>query len=70
MLPAMNNYATELSFTSNFCNSINGRLTTTPQKRCSINPAIEKANPEVPVSTIRDVEDTMSAADAAYRKWA
>lgn len=59
-----------LSFTSNFCNTINGRLTTTTEERCSINPATEKPNPEVPVSTTRDVEDAVSAADAAYRKWA
>jgi delta 1-pyrroline-5-carboxylate dehydrogenase len=53
-----------------FCNIINGRLETTTNTRCSINPATEEKNPQVPVSTTEDVERAMTAAAAAFKQWA
>lgn len=58
-----------ISFVSDFRNSINGQLRSTLKTRHSINPATEDSNPDVPVSSAQDVEQAMSAADAAYRRW-
>lgn len=52
-----------------FYNTINGKLTTTEQTRHSINPATGKPNPEVPVSTQKDVDDSVAAAKEAFKSW-
>ncbi|KIX10526.1 uncharacterized protein Z518_01609 [Rhinocladiella mackenziei CBS 650.93] len=52
-----------------FYNTINGKLTTTEKTRHGINPATGKPNPEVPVSTPKDVDDAVAAAKAAFKTW-
>jgi len=52
-----------------FYNTINGKLTTTEQTRHGINPATGKPNPEVPVSTQKDVDDSVAAAKEAFKSW-
>ena len=52
-----------------FYNTINGKLTSTEQTRHGINPATGKANPEVPVSTQKDVDDAVAAAKEAFKSW-
>ncbi|EXJ71975.1 aldehyde dehydrogenase (NAD+) [Cladophialophora psammophila CBS 110553] len=52
-----------------FYNTINGKLTGTEQTRHGINPATGKPNPEVPVSTPKDVDDAVAAAKEAFKSW-
>jgi acyl-CoA reductase-like NAD-dependent aldehyde dehydrogenase len=52
-----------------FQNVINGRLVPTSSTRHGINPATKKANPEVPVSTQKDLDDAIAAAKVAYKTW-
>lgn len=52
-----------------FYNTINGKLTTTETTRHGINPATGKPNPEVPVSTQKDVDDSVAAAKEAFKSW-
>ncbi|OCT54947.1 Betaine aldehyde dehydrogenase, chloroplastic [Cladophialophora carrionii] len=52
-----------------FYNTINGKLTSTEQTRHGINPATGKPNPEVPVSTQKDVDDAVAAAKEAFKSW-
>ncbi|KIW96915.1 uncharacterized protein Z519_02306 [Cladophialophora bantiana CBS 173.52] len=52
-----------------FYNTINGKLTSTEQTRHGINPATGKPNPEVPVSTPKDVDDAVAAAKEAFKSW-
>ncbi|KIW75688.1 hypothetical protein Z517_10430 [Fonsecaea pedrosoi CBS 271.37] len=52
-----------------FYNTINGKSTTTEQTRHGINPATGKPNPEVPVSTQKDVDDAVAAAKEAFKTW-
>lgn len=52
-----------------FYNTIDGHLTTTEKTRHGINPANGKANPEVPVSTPKDVDDAVAAAQKAFKSW-
>ncbi|KAI1405978.1 aldehyde dehydrogenase [Hypoxylon fuscum] len=59
---------TPLSFDT-FFNVIDGKLSTTESTRCSINPSTLKNNPEVPVSTIADVEEAVQAARKAAESW-
>jgi acyl-CoA reductase-like NAD-dependent aldehyde dehydrogenase len=58
-----------LSWTT-FYNVINGKLETTKETRCSINPATEKNNPQVPVASREDVDRAMDAAEKAFKPWA
>jgi acyl-CoA reductase-like NAD-dependent aldehyde dehydrogenase len=53
-----------------FSNIIDGKLETTKETRCSINPATEQNNPPVPVATKEDVDRAMSAAQKAFKPWA
>lgn len=59
----------QLNFEDNFCNSINGKLRTTEHTRHGINPATEKLNPKVPVATIEDVGEAVTAARHAFSAW-
>jgi len=59
----------DLDLFSGFYNTINGKLTTTEKTRHGINPATGKANPEVPVSTQKDVDDAVAAAKEAFKTW-
>ncbi|GFF89612.1 probable aldehyde dehydrogenase [Aspergillus lentulus] len=52
-----------------FHNVINNELTTTPQTRHGINPANRQPNPEVPISTQKDLDRAVDAARHAFRKW-
>lgn len=52
-----------------FYNTINGKLTSTEKTRHGINPATAKPNPEVPVSTQKDVDDAVAAAKEAFKSW-
>jgi acyl-CoA reductase-like NAD-dependent aldehyde dehydrogenase len=54
---------------SGYYNTINGKLTSTEKTRHGINPATGKANPEVPVSTQKDVDDAVAAAKTAFKTW-
>jgi acyl-CoA reductase-like NAD-dependent aldehyde dehydrogenase len=53
-----------------FYNVIDGKLETTKDSRCGINPATEQNNPSVPVSTREDVDRAMEAAKKAFKPWA
>ena len=59
----------QLCLTGGFYNTINGKLTSTPTTRHSINPATEEPNPDVPVCTEGDVEAAVSAAHGAFKQW-
>jgi delta 1-pyrroline-5-carboxylate dehydrogenase len=65
----MGSVAPQFNVFENFCNTINGKLTTTEKTRHGINPATGKANPEVPVSTQKDVDDAVAAAKEAFKTW-
>ena len=52
-----------------YYNTINGKLTSTAKTRHGINPATEKPNPEVPVSTSEDVDAAVEAAQIAFKSW-
>jgi acyl-CoA reductase-like NAD-dependent aldehyde dehydrogenase len=52
-----------------FYNTINGKSTSTEKTRHGINPATGKPNPEVPVSTQKDVDDAVAAAKEAFKSW-
>lgn len=52
-----------------FQNVINGKLAPSEKTRHGINPATKKANFEVPVSTPKDLDDTIAAGKAAYKTW-
>ncbi|EXJ80429.1 aldehyde dehydrogenase (NAD+) [Capronia coronata CBS 617.96] len=52
-----------------FYNTINGKLTSTEKTRHGINPANGKPNPEVPISTPKDVDDAVAAAKEAFKSW-
>ena len=60
---------TPLDFTSGFYNTIGGVLRKTAGSRRGINPATEEPNPDVPVSTPRDVDDAVAAARSAFEPW-
>jgi len=53
-----------------FSNVINGELRQTSETRHSINPSTLEENPEVPVSTQKDIDDAVNAARAAADAWA
>lgn len=53
-----------------FSNIINGELRKTATTRHNINPATEKPNAEVPVSTQDDVDEAIRGARAAFPSWA
>ncbi|KAL2827915.1 Aldehyde/histidinol dehydrogenase [Aspergillus pseudoustus] len=55
--------------TTSFSNVINNCLTSTPETRHGINPANRQPNPEVPISTGRDLEEAVKAARAAFKTW-
>ncbi|KIV84941.1 hypothetical protein PV11_00686 [Exophiala sideris] len=59
----------KLDVFNGFYNTINGKSTTTDKTRHSINPATGKPNPEVPVSTQKDVDDAVAAAKEAFKSW-
>lgn len=52
-----------------FYNTINGKNSSTEKTRHGINPATAKPNPEVPVSTPKDVDDAVAAAKEAFKTW-
>lgn len=54
----------------NFQNTINGKQSTTAEKRHGVNPALAQPNPDVPVSTQEDVNNAVAAADEAFKTWA
>lgn len=53
-----------------FHNVIDGQLRTTTKTRHGVNPATLEANPEVPVSSPKDVDETVAAAKLASAGWA
>ncbi|KAN0098912.1 aldehyde dehydrogenase [Hyaloscypha variabilis] len=57
-----------LDFTT-FANVINGNLVTTAKTRHGINPATKTLLPEVPIATAHDLDEAVSAARVAFRKW-
>ncbi|KAI1852196.1 hypothetical protein JX265_013049 [Neoarthrinium moseri] len=59
----------ELDF-ENFYNVINGELTKTKEIRNGTNPSTLEKNPDVPVSTVEDVNRAVDAARAAAHAWA
>lgn len=54
---------------SNYLNSVDGKLVGTDQTRHGINPATGKPNPEVPVSTSKDVDAAVDAGQRAFKTW-
>lgn len=52
-----------------FYNTINNESKRTPTTRHGINPATEEPNLDVPVSTKEDVDDAVSHARTAFKKW-
>lgn len=60
---------TSLDF-STFSNIIDGKPSSTSKTRHGINPASDKPNPEVPVSTPEDVDRAVAAAEKAFKPWA
>lgn len=52
---------------STFYNVIDGKLSPTKETRHGINPATEEPNPEVPVSTPKDVDRAVEAGQRAFR---
>ncbi|PQE21776.1 aldehyde dehydrogenase protein [Rutstroemia sp. NJR-2017a BBW] len=54
---------------STFHNVIDGKLTSTPKTRHSIDPATEEPNPEVPLSTQEDLDKAVLAAKKAQKSW-
>lgn len=61
--------AAKLDFTT-FHNVINGKLVSTAKTTHNINPSTLEANPEVPVSTLNDVNEAVAHARTAAKKWA
>lgn len=57
-----------LDFTK-FSNVIDGKLSSTSKTRHGINPATDKPNPEVPVSTPEDVDRAVEAAKKVSKAW-
>jgi acyl-CoA reductase-like NAD-dependent aldehyde dehydrogenase len=55
--------------TSKFYNVINNVLTSTTQTRHGVNPATLRSNPEVPISTFKELDQAVDAAKAAFKKW-
>lgn len=60
--------AEPLSWTK-FYNTIDGKLESTADTHCSINPATEENNPQVPLTTKDDIERAMLAASVAFKTW-
>jgi acyl-CoA reductase-like NAD-dependent aldehyde dehydrogenase len=60
---------TSLKFNS-FYNVLNGKLVTTELTRHSVNPSTLEANPEVPLSTSKHVDEAVGYAKAAAKLWA
>ncbi|KAI1331114.1 aldehyde dehydrogenase [Xylariaceae sp. FL0255] len=58
-----------LTFTS-FQNVINGQLSSSEVTRSTINPSTLETNPDVPVSTMNDVNRAVAVAQAASGSWA
>ena len=54
---------------SNYQNTIDGKLVGTKETRHGINPATGEANPEVPVSTQKDVDAAVEAGLKAFKTW-
>jgi acyl-CoA reductase-like NAD-dependent aldehyde dehydrogenase len=65
----MGSVAPQFNVLEGFYNTINGKLTSTEKTRHGINPATGKPNPEVPVSTPKDVDDAVAAAKEAFKSW-
>src|ERR1700710_691440 len=65
----MGSVAPQFNVFEGFSNTINGKLTSTEKTRHGINPATGKQNPEVPVSTPKDVDDAVAAAKEAFKSW-
>ena len=49
---------------------INNKLTSTSATRHGTNPATLESNPEVPVSTLEDVDNAVASARKAFKPWA
>jgi acyl-CoA reductase-like NAD-dependent aldehyde dehydrogenase len=58
-----------LDFTS-FSNIIDGKFVSSTKKSRNINPSTLEENPEVPIATQKDVDDTVSATIKAGERWA
>ncbi|KAI9647611.1 hypothetical protein NHQ30_003996 [Ciborinia camelliae] len=54
---------------STFHNTIDGKLTNTTQTRHGINPSTGEANPPVPLSTITELDEAVTAAKKAQKSW-
>jgi acyl-CoA reductase-like NAD-dependent aldehyde dehydrogenase len=54
---------------SNYLNVIDGKTVGTSETRNGINPANGKANPQVPVSTQKDVDAAVDAGRKAFKSW-
>lgn len=54
---------------SNYLNTIDGKLVGTDQTRHGVNPATGKPNPEVPVSTSKEVDAAVEAGQRAFKTW-
>ncbi|CAD6446807.1 76fefeef-2e40-4ff3-9798-a1e5d3bd86fd [Sclerotinia trifoliorum] len=52
-----------------FQNTIDGKLCNTTQTRQSINPATGEANPPVPLSTKKELDESVHAAKKAQKSW-
>ena len=65
----MGSQVPEFNVHENFLNSIDGKLVGTSETRHGINPATGEANPEVPVSTQKDVDAAVEAAQRAFKSW-
>jgi delta 1-pyrroline-5-carboxylate dehydrogenase len=67
--PSLFNGTSALTFDT-FHNVIDGELSDTEVTRYTDNPSTLEANPEVPVSTQKDVDRAVAAAEKAAEAWA
>jgi len=65
----MGSQVAEFDIWSNYRNSIDGELVGTSDTRHGINPATGEDNPEVPVSTQKDVDAAVEAGQRAFKTW-
>ncbi|RFU73366.1 aldehyde dehydrogenase [Trichoderma arundinaceum] len=58
-----------LDFQNGFVQIINGKSAPTEQSRHGLNPATQKAKPDVPLATKEDLDRAVDAAKEAFKKW-
>ncbi|KAI0379515.1 aldehyde dehydrogenase [Hypomontagnella monticulosa] len=63
------NTTAPLDFTK-FYNVIDGKTSSTPKTRFTINPSTLENNPDVPLSTLKDVDRAVEVAQKAQKAWA